>query len=479
MAALTPEQAAALGLPATPSPVVSPLSAAEAESLGLPQPPAAPAPEKPLGERVATGVRQFFDPTYGTNKPNDLGPVVRQALKAASFLVPAAKVAQGAGLLAKVGAGAMSGAPAGALYGLGASESDTLGGNLGDAADGAVGGAIVGGAIPVVGAAAKWAAPKLRNFAVEQGRKALSGIGTALSARKEIPEAAVEAAYSSGAIRPLATIKGIAERLGIAADDLGQTYVQILKDLEAKGVTGPDATTVALDLLNRAAQKRATSLGSTAPGTFESAANELVTKQTLPGGALPLSTAEAIKRNLQFEAQREYDKISRQFTTTGEAKKELAAVMRGAIEDAVSTQAAKAPAEAAAFEPVKKKLSNLLQASKVAEEGAARAARRKTVGLTDTIAGTGLGAATGNPVLGVLGAFGHGIADRRLASTLGSTARRVGQGLEWLGGANVPGPVRQAVAIEGGANPEMQAMVEALRRRIVFGPSMAPAEEGQ
>jgi hypothetical protein len=399
--------------------------------------------------------------------------------------------AQGAGLGARVLAGARAAAPMGAVYGAGTSEADSLGGLAFDTAVGGAGAAALGGGLPVVGEGVRRAAApvarRLSQAAIEQGRKALSGIGTSLSARKPIPEAAVQQALDTGAIKPLGTVAGTAERLATQADELGGAYGDILSELEARGVVGPNAKALAAKLAAEADIAAANSLGSSRPGTLRDVANEL-TGATIPqhhgppivippkptvnaAGDLGLMQAEKIKRQLQFEAQREYDKITRQYTTAGETKKELAASMRSAIEDAVQQQAALAPAEAAAFEPVKAKLANALAALRVAEEGAARAARRKPISLTSTIAGSAIGAGSGSPWLGLLGALGHGVVDSRLASTLARAANTGAKGANALARMSVPPSAAQAAAV--GFDPEVEALLSVLRGRPGFAPAAA------
>jgi hypothetical protein len=177
--------------------------------------------------------------------------------------------------------------------------------------------------------------------------------------------------------------------------------------------------------------------------------------------------AEEIKRGLQQEARREYDKIARQYTTAGETKKELASTMRGAIEGAVEEQSAKAPEAAAAFQPVKARLSRTLEALRASEEGAARAARRKPVSLSSTIVGAGAGAATGSPIWALLSAGAHGLADARLASTLASGAHA---GSKLL--------ARASSAPQTESDPILRALVAALSRaRMQAVPAGAVAED--
>jgi hypothetical protein len=392
-------------------------------------------------------------------------------------LMSVAAPARAATLTTRVAQGALSAAPVGAVFGLGASESKDVGGQMLDAFTGAGTAAGLGAALPVVGEGVrKVAAPiarRLSQTAIEQGQKALSGVSSALSARKQIPASVVQQALDTGAIKPLGTVAGTAERLATQADELGGAYADILAGLEAKGVHGPEAEALAAELSKRAVRASDTSLNSPRPGMLQSTADELLTKPIpISGkGRLGLMQSEEMKRGLQAEAAREYDKITRQYTTAGETKKEIAAAMRGAIEDAVQQQAALAPEEAAAFEPVKAKLANALAALRVAEEGAARAARRKPISLTSTIAGSAIGAGSGNPLLGLLGALGHGAVDSRLASTLARAANTGSKGANALARMSVPPSAARAAAV--GLDPELAALISVLRGRPGFAPAAA------
>lgn len=336
-----------------------------------------------------------------------------------------------------------------------------------NAAAGEFGGAVLSTVAKTVGPII---ARRLQKAAINQGRKALSGIGTPLAARRPIPEAAVQEALDSGAIRPLGTVTGTAARLERSADALGAEYGDILAALETRGVTGPNAVVLAQKIGQMAKDAELVSLGSARPKILADAAAELPSKVNpapFASKRLGLGQAEEIKRGLQAEARREYDKIARQYTTAGETKKELAAIVRAAIEDEVKAQAAKAPEAAAAFEPVKAKLANTLEALKHAEEGAARAARRKPISLTSTIAGSAAGAATGSPAVGVASALGHGIADARLASTLAAVANRMSRAP--LSSPVVTRPAAQVLAKESTAS--LPTLIDLLR-----GLGLRPAE---
>jgi hypothetical protein len=380
------------------------------------------------------------------------------------------------GLGAKLAQGMKTGATIGATYGAGASEADTPGGMVSDAALGGALGGLMGGAVPVAGAGITLASGPVRRWlerrAVESGRKALSGIGTPLAARKEIPAEVVNQALDTGAIKPFGTVTGAAGRLEAQAESLGAEYGDILQRLEAAGVKGPNAILLAKDLAAEAEKAAQTSLGSARPKMLAEAAEELASKANPTPFAdkrLGLMQAEEIKRGLQGEARKEYDKISRQYTTAGETKKELASTMRSAIEDAIQQQADLAPVEAAAFAPVKGRLANTLAALRAAEEGAARAARRKPLSLTSTIAGGAAGAATGNPILALATAAAHGIADRRLASTLATGSRAGARLLGALERSNLS-PAQQVEA------QRLAAFIAALRSPGA-SPALAAADE--
>lgn len=391
----------------------------------------------------------------------------------ATSAIPGGAAVKGAGLASKIAAGAKTGAAMGALYGAGGSEADTLSGIASDSALGGAVGSVAGGAAPIVGAGLKRAAAPvarwLQERALESGRKALSGIGTPLAARKEIPEAVVNQALDTGAIKPFGTVTGAANRLEEQSNILGDAYGQILKELEAKGVTGPNAVVLARDIASRAAAAGKVSLGSARPRMLADMAAELpekVNPAPFASKRLGLLQAEEIKRGLQNEARREYDKISRQFTTAGETKKEMASIFRQAIEDEVQAQAAKAPAAAAAFEPVKSRLANTLSALRVAEEGAARAARRAPPSLVPAVA---VEAITGTPGAGLLPLLAR-LADRRVSSTVARSSRAGAKLLEALGRANLT-PAQAAEA------ERLAAFIAASQRQGV--PALVPAAAGE
>lgn len=310
-----------------------------------------------------------------------------------------------------------------------------------------------------------WLAQK----AFEQGQKALTGNAGTIAVKKPLSEAAVEAAYSSGAIRPGSAVSGIAERLGEAREAAGAQYAQILDDLAAKGVTGPRANKLALELSDEARQMVQT--GNPVPDLFRKIAGEVAAEPgaATMGGALPLSTAETIKRNLQNAARAEYVKEG-PTSLAGAGKKELAARVREAVEDAVAQQASKAPTEAAAFVPAKQKLGALIEASNAADIAAARAARHSGFGLPEATMAAG-GMAAGSPTTAAGAFLLTKMLKQRAPSTLGWAARQIGRAIP----ASAEAPVALVPGESAGANEWLRALAEALNARV--GLAGATAED--
>lgn len=374
-----------------------------------------------------------------------------------------------------IGAAAISGG----LFSGATSKADDAAGIAGDALVGAGTGAAAGAALKTVGGPlAQWLAKKGQRY----GAAALTGISSIARKKAPSPEA-VEQAFKVGAIRPGSTVEGIARRLQDAADPLAQRYGEILTELEAKGVTGPNAQRMAAQFAQEAATAdansivgtRAKALGDTAsaltgtPGGHMTAA--IPPKPTLPGGELSLMQTELMKRELQADAASQYVKEG-PTSLAGGAKKEIAGKFRQAIEDAVSAQSSKAPAEAAAFMPVKEELHRTLEGLGFAREGAARYARRNPFGLHEAM-GLASGVASGNPLeaIGTVGAM-HALKDRG-TSTLASLAHGGAKALGAVPQRAVPGYLSAPVAPKTFA----QALAEALRR-IEAGPVPVPADEG-
>lgn len=428
-----------------------------------------------LMDRASDATRKFFDPTYGTNRPNDLWPVAQGALKAASvglsgFSVPAL-------------------AASGALLGAGSSDASTPGGVAKDATEGA-GASVVGGKVIqgvgkgiklVAGPLAEW----LKARAVENGRKALSGISTPMSHnRAPIPADAVEAAYKSGSIKPWDTVTSTAEKLEGAVDRQSALYDALIARLEAAGVEGPSAHTVARRLLNRADAESAVTWAKFDPivGDLKDVAEEVVTKvdplKVYTHGvdpAMPLTQVRALVGNAQRAAKGEYAKVPSAVSLKGDAQMAVAGELRQALEDAVQSQAAKAPEAVASFMPEKKQLSDLLWALTEARMGAGKAARRGPLSLSDMIAASGAGGAAGPAGVAASLATTRAVLPR-LAALKGNVYRTTGQAAEALAGLN-PGKVPTAAPAGASMSPaameELAKLVEFLKSR--GRPGLAPA----
>ena len=368
----------------------------------------------------------------------------------AAPLAPARAAGLGGRLLQAMGLGAGYGAVGGVAR---STDPGEIPANVAvGAGTGAVAGPLLQGAGELVGAGASAVSPLLRKLALEQGRKALTGNAGTIGVKKPLSEAAVEAAYSTGAVRPLSTVKGAAERLEGTREALGDRYGEIVDQLAAKGVEGPKVSGLALNLSDEARQM--TQAGNPAPEMFRKLAAEIAAEPAaIQTGRLPLQTAEQIKRNLQNAARAEYVKEG-PTSLAGSAKMDLASRLRQAVEDAVQAQKGMAPEEAAAFEPIKRQLSAIIEASNAANTAAARASRKSSIGLIPTIAaGAGYGSG-GLPAAAALGAAAKA-AQTMGPSTIGSLSRALANALQRAPGA-------QPQAAGAAASPELRTLLEVL-----------------
>lgn len=418
-----------------------------------------------------------------------LGGNVAGGLLTVPLLPGAAPAGGAAGLMSAAKVGAAYGAASGA--GRAESMADVPGAMATDAAVGAVAGPALSVGSRLVGRAASAGVNALRSklseTALEQGRKALTGNAGTISVKKLLSPESVAAAYESGAIRPGATVKGIAERLGAAREAAGDEYGQIVRALEAAGVKGPNALALGQGLRQEARQISTQSLGSPAPGMYERIGLELQgLKQGMHGISpgvpkidtstaalgvvdprLGLVQAENMKRTLQNAARAEYVKEGGT-SLSGEAKMELASRLRQAVEDAIDAQASRAPAEAAAFVPVKQRLGSLIEADTAASTAAARAARKSNIPLTAAIAASG-GLASG----GVTGAAAAGALAKAMqtrgASTIGSVSNFLAN--------RIPSMTPPSSIPPGAVSAEVRALLDALAMRP--GVRLAPAGAGE
>jgi hypothetical protein len=349
-----------------------------------------------------------------------------------------------------------TGAALGGATGLGESTADTLGGQVWDAAKGATIGAAIPTAVVGLGKAAPMAANALRSGAIGTARRILVNKTGSLSAAKALPAETVQEVLDSGVIKPLGTSAGAAQRLQDLRETVGNQYAQIVDALEKAGVTGPDAQALAKEYAARATTASANSMNPSVPGVFTTAAEQVAAKPT-QAGRLGLSQGEQLKRSLQGMAKAAYQQ--QQPAELGQAQEAAAAMMREAIEKEVAQQAPGAgpvaQEAAAAFEPVKERLSHLIAAGKVADQGMNRAANRHAFSLRDALAASG-GMAHGGPIGAVGGGIASHVLGSRGASTAASAMNAGANALDWLTNpALTPAQAR------------MQALIEALRTRAL------------
>jgi hypothetical protein len=297
-------------------------------------------------------------------------------------------------------------------------------------------GALTGAALGTAGVGAPAAAGAvsegLENAAVAQGRRVLTGGGTPLNATKEpLAREAVLAALDTGAIKPLGTTKGAAERLSGTREALGEQYGKIIDALRMAGIEGPQADALAQKMLAEGRSISANSLTDAVPNLYKQTGESLFQKPRLPSGNLDLKQAEDMKRSLQREAK--YGRY--EDTPVNEAKQDLASMLRKETEDAIEQQAPAAGPEAEAiaaqFKPVKEQLGNVIEASNAANKGAGKAATSRAVSPTDTIV-TAAKLAGGN----LSGALETGVAHHFLrtrgASTVAWGAHQASEKLAWI-----------------------------------------------
>lgn len=299
---------------------------------------------------------------------------------------------------------------------------------------------------------------------ISMGRRVLSG-AKGLKAEEALPDDSVREAMDAGALQLFGTTKGAAKRLEKVREALGDQYAQIVRGLEAKGVTGPEARGVANEWLEKAAKEDAESLGSNVPQLYMDRAEEILSKA--PGGRLGLSQAEGMKRSLQKQAK--YGKFEE--TPLNEAKRDIAADLRGGIERQVR-EAAETTTDpalrdlATQFEPVKKRLARLIPADDHVYQEANRIASRKGLPLSELVAGSTAYGATGDILKTALVLGGTHLLRTRGGSTGAVAARGLGKG--WLAAVeNAPQLFGEfGAVISGQKTPEARvAMAEELAQR--------------
>lgn len=407
------------------------------------------------------------------------------------------KVSVGSGALGRVASSALTGGAYGTVNGAANSKGDLLKGEVGQVLSdavgldglkrsygaakegrpvaalldllgsggigGTIGGGVTGGlmegarATGVPQAVAGW----VKGAALDKGRKVLTNGADQLSTRNAVPDAAVEEAIRSGAIKPMGTNQGAADRLGKLTEQVGDEYGRVVSELEARGVSGPDAKALADQLVGKGAALERNTMNDALPREYLDSAEKLIGKAG-PNGKLGLTQGEDLKRSLQRMAK--YGRVEE--TPLNEVRKDIASVVRQANENAISGAAKANPALeplASQFEPVKRRLGNLLEAESAAQRGAARGAQRGA-GSDFGIKASAAAVASGQPGL-IPAAMASNFARARLPSTLASGGLTLADllgGVPGRGGKE--GQVAELLSNLLQDDDEQRALAEALRK---------------
>lgn len=400
--------------------------------------------------------------------------------------LPKAQVGQGvAGRIASAG---LTGGGYGALSGATDGESDLtqgdVGGTLRDTAEGGLWGGLLGLGTAGSVELARPLAGALRRFAVRQGKQTIQGgSDIAAATREPLADEAVEEVLRGGGIQAGSTTQATAGRIEQLARESGEEYARIVAALEARGVRGPDAESIANELLQRGAALEQRTLNAALPRELLDRAEQFSrqgeTLQRATGSRnLSLTQAEDFKRSLQEMAR--YGKLEE--TPLNAVRREVASVVRQANEDAVEA-AGQAAGEGSTlraladrFRPVKQRTGRLLEAERFAQKGASKAEQRSPVSFKDLL----FGSMAGDPVSGMALTTAGSIARNRLPSTLSAGAWGLSEGLRTgsaagdlaaalAGAAELAGDEAQSRAdratIEPTTDPLTAALIRALRTK--------------
>ena len=426
----------------------------------------------------------------------------------AGMAVPVGGAAKTIGQAAKLG-GAM-----GAVGGSGGSEADLTKGELGrylfdvnaGGALGVLGGPVaygIGKAVPYVargvGNALKGAGNRIGRYVLERGsRKA---------GYEPLSDEAVEEAMREGAIVPLGTTSGAAQRLERATDDWGNVYDADMREMQRLGVEGPKVKEAA-DALWKRGENVFTGTGDVRVGAGDTAVREVYRKKagdllemfgdrageklrSLPTESsrrrlfaspktlrIPLTVAETVKRTVGDRAK--FGKLEE--TLENEARRDMYRILKEMNEEAVAEAAERAGPgpiadRAAAFVPLKQKLGRLIEAREAALRGSAKASREapgpglKELGTSAMVSPDG-GTAIGLAML-------LRLARERAPSTAATGLRAAGSIPTYLGNAAARRPVQVVEgarrALTSGTRAEMPELSDAFWERFV--PPPPPPEE--
>jgi hypothetical protein len=334
--------------------------------------------------------------------------------------LPGFKAGSGAGTLGRVAAAAKTGAAYGALNGFTNGSSDLSRGDwqgtARDIVDNALGGAAFGGGLGLLTEGASRAWPAVKRYAIGKGKEVLSG-GSDIAAvtRKPLRDDAVEEVLASGGIQPFETTPQTHQRVEQLSEDAGALLGSIIKELEARGVPGPEVEPLAQELLARYTREFNSSGSNKGPANVFR--DEAANLRDISGGNqnLGLLQAEQVKRAMQRDA-----KFHRRQTSPNEESLQAASsLLRQAVEDTVeragqTSADPRVQALAKDFVPAKQRAGRLLQAEEFVDRAAAKYNQKPLVGLMDRV----VGASTGNPITAEAAATAASAARRRLPSAL-------------------------------------------------------------
>jgi hypothetical protein len=392
----------------------------------------------------------------------------------------------------------------GALSGATDGEADLTRGDirgvLEDTVRGAGHGAAWGAAGGVVAEGARQGIPWLRRLAVRNTKEAIqaqSNIGAAT--RKPMREESAELMLDDDNLRAFDNAEDIYNRIVPRADEEGAELGRIIKDLEARGFTGPHANKVAQQLMREYhALKPNISSDKSPAEVFVQEATNINTAARPFAQHLGLKQAENIKSSIQGRAP--FAKL--ESTERGDSLKKASRVLRLATEDSLLEQAAArdakanaalryfnaTPAEMGSGRPYTDKVNNFLNqkdrvgkyldAAQFSTRARSKFDQRPRVGLSDTVVGAAAGG--DNIIKQKIFARLNSELQSRSASTTAVGAKALGRSLqsgraaERLGvGAVEMGPLVTA-EVQDWANsadprdpsltPLQRAMIEVLRR---------------
>lgn len=306
----------------------------------------------------------------------------------------------------RVAAGALGGLAQGAAQGLGSSEADLtqgdVSGALRDTAIGAGTGAVIGGALPAIGAGLKkgagYAAEKLGNVADDLRVRSLD---LTSAQRRKLPSDAGQTLKPY--VKAFDTAEDISGRLTDSKEAIGSTIDDVLAKLDAKGVTASvDNVVDALDAKVAELQKF--------PGneaTIKQIQNQIDNLYVRGESQIPISGGESAKRN--FSDQVNY------FSSKADQKAPTH-VAKAFREEVERSAAAADPELSGAFKQAKQAYGSLAPIEEAAAKRVGQQAGGSFGGLKDMATGA-YGAAAGDPTGGIASAAARKIIGPRIAST--------------------------------------------------------------